>query len=120
MSIFEIAQKVGELCKGRTIHFDFKSYDDENDIPRISDGGKWYKVESVRFNDEGDFFEVITDSFACGIGFYDITEEEFNEGATEMGLYELLSNVYYETDESMELGDFETDFLGIPWWDLSK
>lgn len=112
MSIFEVAQKVANLLKGRTIHFDFKSYDDENDIPRISDGGKWYKVRYVCFNDEGDFLEIVTDTFGCGIGFYDITEEEFNEGATEMGLYELLSDVYYETEESLKLGDFECDFLG--------
>lgn len=120
MTLFEITKKLADFLKGRTIQFDFKSYDDENDIPRISDGGKWYKVESVRFNDEGDFFEITTDSFACGIGLYDITEEEFNEGATEMGLYELLSDVYYETEESWEIGDFETDFLNISWWDLSK
>jgi hypothetical protein len=113
MSIFEVAQKVANLLKGRRIYFDFKSYDNEEDIPQISDGGKWYKVRYVRFNDEGDFLEIVTDTFGCVIGFYDITEEEFNKGANEMGLYELLVNVYYETEDSMELGDFESDFLNI-------
>lgn len=111
MNTFAVAQKLCKLLKGRTIHFDFKSYDNEEDIPQISDGGKWYKVRYVRFNDEGDYFEIITDTFGCGIGFNDITEEEFNKGANEIGLYDLLSNVYYETDESVELGDFEDDFL---------
>lgn len=120
MSILEVAKKVGELCKGRTIHFDFKSYDDENDIPRISDGASWYKVESVRFNEDGDFFEILADKFACGVKLNDMTDKEFEDETNKMGLYELLSNVYYETEESMELGDFESDFLGIPWWDLSK
>lgn len=116
MSIFEIAQKVANLLKGRTIYFDFKSYDNEDDIPRISDGASWYKVELVRFNEKGDFFEIIADKYACGVNLCDITDDD----AIEMGLYELLSDVYYETEESMELGDYESDFLGIPWWDLSK
>jgi hypothetical protein len=55
-----------------------------------------------------------------GIALYDITEEEFEEGANEIGLYELLTDIYYETEESLEIGDFETDFLGIAWWDLSR
>ena len=55
-----------------------------------------------------------------GIGLYDITEEEFEDGANEMGLYELLRDIYYETEESQEIGDFEVDFLKIPWWDLSR
>lgn len=125
MSILEVAKKLGNLLKGRTIYFDFKSYDNEEDIPHIFDGSTRCDVEVVRFNDNGDFFEIITKSVSMGIGLYDIdennlTEEEFEKGANEMGLYELLSNVYYETEESLELGDFESDFLGIPWWDLSK
>ena len=120
MSIFEIAQKVSELFKGRTIYFDFKSYDYEDDIPHIYDGSKRCNVNCVRFNDKGDFFEVITDTFACGISFNDTTEDEFDDEASEMGLYQLLKDVYYETDDSVDLGDFESDFLGIPWWDLSR
>jgi hypothetical protein len=52
-----------------------------------------------------------------GIGLYDIeennlTEEEFEKEAEAIGLYELLSDIYYETEESYEIGDFELDFLG--------
>ena len=111
MSILEVAKKVGNLLKGRTIYFDFKSYDNEEDIPHIFDGRTRCDVEVVKFNDNGDFFEIITKSVGMGIGLYDITEEEFEEGANEMGLYELLRDIYYETDESQEIGDFEDDFL---------
>lgn len=111
MSIFEVAKKVANLLKGRTIYFDFKSYDDENDIPHIFDGKTRCNVEVVRFNDNGDFFEIITESVAMGIQLYDITEEEFEKDANEIGLYELLMDIYYETDESQEIGDFEFDFL---------
>ena len=116
MSILEIAKKVANLLKGRAIYFDFKSYDNEEDIPHIFDGRTRCNVEVVRFNDNGDFFEIITSSVSMGIGLYDIeednlTEEEFEDGANEMGLYELLRDIYYETDESVELGDFEDDFL---------
>lgn len=120
MSILEIAKEVGNLLKGRTIYFDFKSYDNEEDIPHIFDGRTRCDVECVRFNDNGDFFEILTKSVSMGIGLYDITEEEFEDGANEMGLYELLRDIYYETEESQEIGDFEVDFLKIPWWDLSR
>lgn len=111
MSIFEVAKKVANLFKGKTIYFDFKSYDNEEDIPHIFDGRKRCDVEVVRFNDNGDFFEIITKSVSMGIGLYDITEEEFEEDANEIGLYELLRDIYYETDKSQEIGDFELDFL---------
>jgi hypothetical protein len=116
MSILEIAKKVGNLLKGRTIYFDFKSYDNKEDIPHIFDGWTRCDVECVRFNDNGDFFEILTKSVSMGIGLYDIeednlTEEEFEKDANEMGLYDLLKDIYYETDESAELGDFEDDFL---------
>ena len=116
MSILEVAKKVGNLLKGRTIYFDFKSYDNEEDIPHIFDGRTRCDVEVVRFNDNGDFFEIITKSVSMGIVLYDndgdnLTEEEFEEGANEIGLYDLLRDIYYETDESAEIGDFEDDFL---------
>lgn len=113
MTIRDIAKKLAKLLKGRTIYFDFKSYDNEEDIPHIFDGRTRCDVEVVRFNDNGDFFEIITKSVSMGIELYDITfeEEEFEEGANEIGLYELLRDIYYETDESQEIGDFEDDFL---------
>ena len=120
MSIFEITKKLANLLKGRTIYFDFKSYDNEECIPHIFDGGTRCNVEIVRFNENGDFIEIITKSVSMGIALYDITEEEFEEDANDIGLYELLTDIYYETEESLEIGDFEMDFLGIAWWDLSR
>ena len=116
MSIFEVAKKVGNLFKGRTIYFDFKSYDNKEDIPHIFDGWTRCDVECVRFNDNGDFFEILTKSVSMGIALYDIekgnlTKKEFEKGAKDIGLYDLLRDIYYETDESAELGDFEDDFL---------
>ena len=111
MNILEVAKKVGNLLKGRTIYFDFKSYDNEEDIPHIFDGRSRCNVEVVRFNDDGDFFEILTKSVSMGIRLHDITEKEFEREANEIGLYELLNDIYYETDESYEIGDFELDFL---------
>ena len=116
MTMFEIAQKVSNLCKGRTIYFDFKSYDNEKDIPHIHDGFTRCNVSCIRFSENGSLFEVLCDNYACRV---DVTEDGVGI-IDETELYELLSNVYYETEESLELGDFESDFLGIPWWDLSR
>ena len=116
MTMFEIAQKVAELLKGRTIYFDFKSYDNEEDIPHIFDGFTRCNVSCVRFSEDGSFFEVLCDNYACRV---DVTEDGVDI-MDENELYELLSNIYYETDESHIIGDFETEFLDIPWWDLSK
>ena len=111
MTLFEITKKLADFLKGRTIYFDHKSYDLAEDIPHIFDGDKRHNVHRVRFNENGDFFEIITDSYACRVDLCGVLEDDFNEEANAMGLDELLHDIYYETDESWEIGDFEDDFL---------
>lgn len=116
MNIIEIAKRLGEFLNGRTIYFDHKSYDFAEDIPHIIMDGKRENVLSIQFNDDGSFLNIETETYEYGIGFYedeDTTFEQILKEAEEMGLYDLFSNIYYETEESWEIGDFETHFLGI-------
>jgi hypothetical protein len=116
MNIIEIAHKLGEFLNGRTIYFDHKSYDLEEDIPHIIIDGKRENVHTAQFNEDGSTLIIVTDSYEYTLGFYedeDTTTEEILKEADEMGLYDLFSDIFYETEESWEIGDFELDFLGI-------
>lgn len=113
MTLFKITKKLADFLKGRTIYFDHKSYDFAEDIPHIFDGDKRHNVHRVRFNENGEFFEIITDSYACRVDLCDVSEDDFNEEGNAMGLDELLHDIYYETEESWEIGDFEDDFLTL-------
>jgi hypothetical protein len=113
MTLFKITKKLADFLKGRTIYFDHKSYDFAEDIPHIFDGDKRHNVHRVRFNENGEFFEIITDSYACRVDLCDVSEDDFNEEVNAMGLDELLHDIYYETEESWEIGDFEDDFLTL-------
>jgi hypothetical protein len=117
----EIAIKLALLTNGKTITFDHKSYDDANDIPHLMVDGIRFNVETAKFNEYGKFLEVTgsTNMNPCslagmGISFMeneDLTAEMIEEECKEMGMYELFSNIYYETNESHNIGDFEIDFL---------
>lgn len=119
----EIALKLALLTNGKTITFDHKSYDDVNDIPHLMVDGIRFNVETAKFNEYGKFLEVTgsTDMNPCslagmGITFVEdenLTEELIETECKEMGMYELFSNIYYETNESNDIGDFEIDFLGM-------
>ena len=116
----EIALKLALLTNGKTITFDHKSYDDANDIPHLMVDGIRFNVETAKFNENGKFLEVTgsTNMNPCslagmGITFVEdenLTEELIEKECKEMGMYELFSNIYYETNN---IGDFEIDFLGI-------
>ena len=119
----ESALKLALLTNGKTITFDHKSYDDANDIPHLMVDGIRFNVETAKFNEKGKFLEVTgsTNMNPCslagmGITFVEdenLTEELIETECKEMGMYELFSNIYYETNESNDIGDFEIDFLGI-------
>ena len=114
----EIAIKLALLTNGKTIIFDHKSYDDANDIPHLMVDGIRFNVETAKFNEYGKFLEVTgsTNMNPCslaGMGFsFNLTAEMIEEECKKMGMYELFSNIYYETNESYNIGDFEIDFLG--------
>lgn len=116
MEIIEIAEKLGRLLNGQTIHFDLKSYDDESTLPCIIDNEKVLVVESALLSNDGQTLEV---DFKDGTNMrYDIQPND--DECNELGIYQLLKDMYMETDYSCEIGDFEQDFLGLPWWELSN
>lgn len=93
------------------VKFDFSSYDLDEDIPSLTIGNKIVKIEEFRVNKEGTEIVVISgdDSYTLDLTTNPFTEEEYKD----MGMYALLNSVYYETDYSEEIGDFEINFLGI-------
>lgn len=124
MRITEVVKKLAELLNGRTIYFDLKSYSEDAEPPFLIVDWKRKIVEEVTLNKAGTYLEV---SFVDGSGgsfdFYaenDLDIDEIEKECGEMGIYNLLKDMYMETDESFDLGDFEQDFLGIDWWELSN
>ena len=108
----EIANLLWENGYEGKVYFDHKSYDDENDIPRIKTGGEIVLVEQFSINKEGDIVSVTNENG----DFYSMMitgwSDEWNDSYYEsVGLFDLLRDVYYETDESYEIGDYEMDFI---------
>lgn len=113
MTFKSIAKKLAILLKGRTIHFDHKSYDDGNDIPHIFVNGERYDIDSVKISKNGEYIECYGDykgtgvDYTFGISVATLTETEM----VGMDIYNFFQDIYYETEESGEIGDFEDDFL---------
>ena len=96
-----------------TIYFDHKSYDDETLIPHLDIDGKRVLVESFIITRDGSQFSIIDTDDNYYILDMDAIPEEWNDDYfIEIGLDTLLRDVYYETAESCEIGDYELDFLG--------
>ena len=95
-----------------TIYFDHKSYDDETLIPHIDIDGVRVLVSEFTINRDGSQFSIIdTDDNSYILDMDAIPEEWDDDYFIEIGLDTLLRDVYYETDESCEIGDYEIDFL---------
>lgn len=117
MNTQEIVKKLAELLYmenslyNGVIHFDWSSYEFDGDIPTLKIDDRFIKFEEFRVNKEGTEIVVICgdDSYTLDLTKTSYTEQDFED----MGMYEFLSNVYYETEHSWEIGDFEIDFLGI-------
>ena len=117
MNTQEIVKKLAELLYmenslyNGVIYFDWSSYDFDSDIPTLKIDDKFIKIEEFRVNKEGTEIVVISgdDSYTLNLTTSPYTEQDYED----MGMYEFLSNVYYETDNSWDIGDFEIDFLGI-------
>jgi hypothetical protein len=117
METREIVKKLAELLyKDEGVYdgavcFDWSSYDLEEDIPNLTIDNKIVMIEEFRVNKEGTEISVINgnDKYTLDLTTSPYTEKEYND----MGMYALLNSVYYETDYSWEIGDFEIDFLGI-------
>ena len=117
MNTQEIVKKLAQLLYNEEegyngiVYFDWKTYDDENDIPHIIINGERVNIDEFRVNKDGTQISVISgdDIYTLNLTTSPFTEQEYED----MGMYTLLNDVYYETDYSWEIGDFEIDFLGI-------
>ena len=117
MNTQEIVKKLAELLyKDEGVYngvvcFDWSAYDFEEDIPNLTIDNKIVQIEEFRVNKEGTQIAVISgnDNYILDLTTSPFTEQEYED----MGMYTLLNSVYYETDYSWDIGDFEIDFLGI-------
>ena len=117
METREIVKKLAELLyKDEGVYegvvcFDHSAYDYVDDIPCLTIDGNKVLIDEFRVNTDGTEIVVISgnDMYTLDLATSPYSEEEYDN----MGMYTLLNSVYYETDYSWEIGDFETDFLGI-------
>lgn len=108
-------EKIAELlwsngCDG-IIHFDHKSYDDETLIPHIDIDGERVLVDTFIINRDGSEFTIISGRDSYILDMDAIPSEWDDDYFIEIGLDVLLRDVYYETSESFDIGDYELDFL---------
>lgn len=117
MKIHDYLKKIGELLysneeyNGR-VYFDHKSYDDNNDIPSIIIDDKKVLVEEFHINEDCDFISIYDDNNNLYMLDMNAIPSEWNDDYfEEIGLFNLLQDVYYETSMSYEIGDYELDFI---------
>lgn len=120
METKEIVKKIAELLyKDEGVYngvvcFDHSSYDNALDIPSINIDGELVLIEEFRVSKDGNIVTVIDDDGnAYTVNLDNIPEEWDDEYFERIGFDTLLRDVFYETDYSWEIGDFEIDFLGI-------
>ena len=106
----ELLYKEDNLYEG-VVCFDHKSYDFDIDIPSIIINDEKRLVDEFRINYDATEIVVISgnDMFTLYIPTCTFTDDDFDK----MGMLDLLRDVYYETEYSFEIGDFEDDFLEL-------
>lgn len=109
-------EKIAELLwsngNNGVVCFDHKSYDIETDIPHIDVDGERVWVETFLINKDGSQFTIISGMDSYILDMDAIPNEWDDDYFIEIGLDALLRDVYYETSESGDIGDYELDFLG--------
>jgi hypothetical protein len=118
MNTREQIKKLANLLNGKTIHFDWKSYDFEEDIPHLFLDGKRKNISSVSIGKDGLTMTVMTTDCEYGLGFYEDIEngdtfETIDKELEEIGMDEFLRDIFYEHPRSWEIGDYEDDFLTL-------
>ena len=93
------------------IYFNHKSYDDETLIPHLDIDGERVWVDTFNINRDGSQFTIISGRDSYILDMDAISSEWDDEYFKQIGMFELLQNVYYETKESYDIGDYEIDFL---------
>lgn len=110
----KVAQFLWENGYNGRIIFDFKSYDNPQDIPHIRTlTGKRLPVDSVTMSRDGSRM-VVTAIRKDNLPERITVRNRFGSILRLRGIHTLLQDIYYETDESWEVGDFESDFLKKP------
>jgi hypothetical protein len=107
-----IAKYLYEIGRNGKVNFDFSSYEDELDIPHLIIDGDVIWIQSFYITEDGSCMGLIADNGdILSTNFDNIPEEWDDEYFELLGLDTLLRDVYYETTESYEYGDYELDFL---------
>lgn len=114
------AKALYRLIGNRTISFDHNSYDLAEDIPNIIHDGRRINVFSVQFIRNGSALCCgLDDKILCEVTIklfnneHEIGDAEFDKILNGYGLDQLFHDMYYETNESGDIGDYELDFLGL-------
>lgn len=109
-------EKIAELLwsngSNGVVWFDHKSYDIETDIPHIDVDGERVWVETFLIHRDGSQFTICSGVDTYTLDMDAIPSEWDDDYFIEIGLDALLRDVYYETSESGDIGDYELDFLG--------
>lgn len=108
-------EKIAELLwtngyEGK-VYFDHASYDDELDIPHIDIDGERVWVDRFIINKDGSQFAIYAGKDTYILDMDAIPSEWDDDYFIEIGLDVLLRDVYYETNESGDIGDYELNFL---------
>ena len=83
--------------------FDQSSYDTEDEIPSLCIDENIVMVEEFQVDKEGSEIIITSGDNRYTLDLKSYTEQKYEN----MDLYKLLIDVYYETDYSWEIGDFE-------------
>ena len=112
METKKIAKQMWGLVGNNVIYFDHKSYDYQEDIPFVNIGGNKYLVDSARLDNGGMFLEIISNDDKFTLDLSNLPKSYTDDFLlNECNLYALFMDMYYETEQSYEIGDFEMDFL---------
>ena len=116
MNTREQIKKLANLLNGKTIHFDWKSYDFEEDIPHLTLDGERKNISSVSIGKDGLTMKVMTTDFEYTLGFNENIEsggtfETIDKKLEECGMEGFLRDIYYNHPRSWDIGDYEDDFL---------
>jgi hypothetical protein len=110
--LIEIANLLYTEDYDGVIYFDHKSYDDDNDIPRLNIDNEIVKVEQFVINRDGTLITIVDDKcYGYTLDMVNLPDGWDDSMFEEIGMFDLIRDVYYETKESWEIGDYESDFI---------
>lgn len=93
------------------VMFDHKSYDDELDIPHLFIGGRRVLVDTFEINKDASKVTIISGDDKYSVDTNYLINEMDDKIGERCGMFGLLRDVYYDTKESWDIGDYELDFI---------